>query len=165
MAVSKIKMSNARRALIEAGMSRTMARGALRLLDLSEPLKPQIVALAEEDPELFGLDADGNPLPDDDDAEDDTPMTAREAVAARLKGGSQHIQRKTYRRTAEPRPSTASKSAQENAAHLRKNSTRNTPPAQQWREPVRDINAGHVAPAERPKDSSADRLANRLRGN
>ncbi|MEW2311778.1 hypothetical protein AB0918_24580 [Streptomyces sp. NPDC006864] len=87
MAVSKIKMSNARRALIQAGMSRTMARGALRLLDLNEPLKPQIEALAEEDPELFGLDADGNPLDAADDPDDDErPMTPAEAKRSRLQG-------------------------------------------------------------------------------
>lgn len=166
MAVSKIKMSNARRALIAAGMSRTMARAGLKLLDLNEPLAPQITALAEEDPELFGLDADGNPLDDEPDDEDTRPMTASEAVAARLKGNSEHIQRKTYRRPAEPRPSTASKAAQENAAHLRKNSTRNTPPAQQWRDGgPRDLNANGPKPLTREPSPGAKRLANRLKGN
>ncbi|MFE2293691.1 hypothetical protein [Streptomyces sp. NPDC059452] len=163
MAVSKIKMSNARRALIEAGMSRTMARGALRLLDLSEPLKPQIVALAEEDPELFGLDADGNPLPDDDDAEDERPMTVREATNARLRGTA-HLKGTTFRRPAQPRPSTASKAAQEAAAHLTSNHRETPPPVRKYIEPVRDLNAG-AKQFNRERPSSADALANRLRGN
>lgn len=162
MAVSKIKMSNARRALIEAGMSRTMARGALRLLDLNEPLKPQIEALAEEDPELFGLDADGNPL-SDDDAEDDTPMTAAEAKAARLRGTA-HLKGTTFRRPAQPRPSTASKAAREAAAHLTSNHRETPPPVRKYIEPVRDLNAG-AKQFNRERPSSADALANRLRGN
>ncbi|MFI0143835.1 hypothetical protein [Streptomyces globisporus] len=162
MAVSKIKMSNARRALIEAGMSRTMARGALRLLDLSEPLKPQIVALAEEDPELFGLDADGNPLDDADNSdsedEDERPMTLAEAKVARLRGTNNPL---VFKRPHTERKSTASKTAQEAAAHLRATSKDNPPPVRKYIEPVRDLNNG-PAPARQP-NSSANALAARLR--
>lgn len=162
MAVSKIKMSNARRALIAAGMSRSMARAGLKLLDLNEPLGPQIEALAEEDPELFGLDADGNPLDDStDDEPDDKPMTTAERKLAALRGDN--IQRQAFRREAEPRPSTASKSAQEAAAHLRKGVGNNKPPTRKWYDGgPRDINAGHK-PDTRPRPASADALAARLR--
>lgn len=163
MAVSKIKMSNARRALIDAGMSRTMARACLRLLDLNEPLGPQIADLVEEDPELFGLDAEGNPLDDADnsDAEDDDerPMTAAEAKVARLRGTNNPL---VHKRPRTERPSTASKSAQEAAAHLRAHSKDNPPPVRKYVEPVRDINAGHKPPTRQP-NSSANALAARLR--
>lgn len=162
MAVSKIKMSNARRALIQAGMSRTMARAGLKLLDLNEPLAPQIEALAEEDPELFGLDADGNPLDDDtsdEDDEDTRPMTVAEAKVARLRGTNNPL---VHKRPRTERPSTASKAAQEAAAHLRAHSKDNPPPTRKYIEPVRDINAGHK-PDTRPRPASADALAARLR--
>ncbi|MGW5231801.1 hypothetical protein ACWEQU_05785 [Streptomyces nodosus] len=87
MAISKIKITKAVGALIKAGMSPATARNAVKLLDFSEAIGPQIADLVEEDPELFGLDADGNELPDDDQDTDDTPMTAAEAKAARLRGG------------------------------------------------------------------------------
>jgi len=88
MAVSKIKITKAVGALIKAGMSPATARNAVKLLDFSQAIGPQIADLVEEDPELFGLDADGNELPDetDDAEEDDTPMTAAEAKRARAMG-------------------------------------------------------------------------------
>jgi hypothetical protein len=161
--VNKIKRDKAISALRKAGMPSATAASLWRLLDLSQPLADQITALAEEDPELFGLDADGNPL-DDTSEEDDTPMTAREAQRARLKGNSEHIQKRTFRRTATERPSQASKSAQEAAAHLRANTGRNTPPTRRYIEPLPDINAGTPATRREP-GSSAQALAARLRGN
>ncbi|MEW2425022.1 hypothetical protein AB0911_31305 [Streptomyces nigra] len=154
--INKIKRGRAVLALTQAGMAHSTAERYVRMLDLDAPLKDQIIALAEDLPDLFGDDTE--------DDGDDKPMTAREATAARLRGGSEHIARKTFRRPAEERPSTAPATAQEAAAHLRKNSTRNTPPAQQWREPVRNINDGHASAPARPAHSSADRLAARLKG-
>lgn len=83
--VNKIKRDKAISALRKAGMDPSTAASLWKLLDLSAPLADQITALAEEDPELFGLDADGNPL-DDTSEEDTRPMTAREAQRARLSG-------------------------------------------------------------------------------
>lgn len=161
MAINKAKRTKAIGALRKAGMSAENAVRHVRYLDLDEPFGPQIEELREDFPTLFDVS-------DEDDApdEDDRPMTRNEAIAARLRGNSEHIQRKAYRRTATERPSTASKSAQEAAAHLRKGIGNNAPPTQKWREPVRDINTGdHPAHSQqRPTDSSADRLAARLRG-
>ncbi|MDX3666968.1 hypothetical protein [Streptomyces europaeiscabiei] len=81
MAVSKIKLGKARAALVRAGMSPGAAAQYVRMLDINEPLEPQIIALAEDMPDLFGLD--------DDEAEDDDtdePMTAAEAKLARIRG-------------------------------------------------------------------------------
>ena len=153
------KMSNARRALIKAGMSRSMARDSLDLLDLDKPIAPQIIALAEEEPELFGMDADGNPL---DKGDDDRPMTRNEAIAARLRGD--HVEGMTYRSKARRGPVTQSKSAREAADHLVANHKDTPPPVRQYIEPVRDINAGH-APLTREPNSSARALAARLKGN
>lgn len=85
MAVSKIKLGKARKALNAAGMDTATAAKYVRMLDLDEPLAPQITALAEEMPDLFGLDDEGNPLPEED-ADDDRPMTAQEAKVARARG-------------------------------------------------------------------------------
>ncbi|WP_329332569.1 hypothetical protein OG866_07020 [Streptomyces sp. NBC_00663] len=80
MAIRKNDVNKAISALVKAGMDQATAQSAWRLLDLSEPLAPQIAELAEEDPELF------EPAEDDSD-EDDTPMTPREAQRARMTGG------------------------------------------------------------------------------
>jgi hypothetical protein len=82
MAVNKIKLAKAKAALVKAGMSPAMATSAAKLLDLDAPLVPQIMALGEEDPELFNLDDDE----DDTEDEDETPMTAQEAKVARMRG-------------------------------------------------------------------------------
>ncbi|MDX3522047.1 hypothetical protein [Streptomyces scabiei] len=153
--VNKLKRDKAISALITAGMDTATANSSWRLLDLDKPLKDQIVALAEEDPELFDAT--------DDSDDDGTPMTAREAVAARAKGTA-HLKGMVYRRKATPRPSTASKSAQEAAAHLVSNSKTSPPPSRKYIEPVRDINGGHK-PLTREPSASAKALAARLKGN
>lgn len=158
--INKVKRDKAIAALKKAGASTVVAASMWRLLDLDENLDPQIAELVEEDPEMFAPDADEEP----DDAE--RSMTVREATDARLKGNSEHMVRKAYRRTAEPRPSTASKSAQEAAAHLRKNSTRNPPPVRKYIAELPDLNAhAKQFDRERPANSSANKIADRLRGN
>ncbi|MBP2343808.1 hypothetical protein [Streptomyces virginiae] len=64
-------------------MPAAVAATGWRLLALDQPLLPQVQELAEEDPEMFGLDVED----DDDQDTDDTPMTAAEAKVARLRGG------------------------------------------------------------------------------
>ena len=155
MAVNKIKRGKAIAALTKAGMAQSTAERYVRMLDLDKPLAPQITELAEDMADLFG-----NVTDDDEDDTSDGSMTARETIAARLKGGSEHMERKTFRREAQPRPSTAPATAREAAEHLTKNLTRNAPPVQKWREPVRDINTT-LPTRERP--ASADALAARLR--
>jgi hypothetical protein len=164
MAVNKIKRGKAINALISAGMDSATANNLWRALDLDKPLKAQIVEFAKEDPELFGMNADGTPLDNEDEDDEDTrPMTAKEAVAARARGTA-HLKGMTYRRKATPRPSTASKSAQEAAAHLVSNSKTSPPPTRKYIEPVRDINGGHK-PLTREPNASAKALAARLKGN
>lgn len=159
MAVNKIKRGKAVSALIASGMAPSTAARYVRMLDLDKPLAPQIAELAEDMADLFGAtDAD------DSETDAEESMTAREAQAARLLGNSEHLQRRTFRRTAQERPSTAPATAQEAAAHLLKNSGRNTPPTQRWVEPVRDINAG-LKPQDREPSAGAKRIADRLRGN
>lgn len=77
--INKIKRDKAIAALTAAGMAPSTAARYVRMLDLDSPLKDQIIALAEDLPDLFG-DAT------DDDAEDDEPMTAQEAKRARARG-------------------------------------------------------------------------------
>jgi len=170
MAVNKIKRGRALNALIKAGMDAALARATVSEIDLKKPFGPQIADLVEEDPELFGLDADGNEIETEEEpAEDDKPKTAREQIAARLmgKGASEFVERKTYRRPADAvRPSNASKAAREAAAHLVKNSTRNTPPVRKWSESgPRDLNANGRATAAPPRQrpASADSIAAKLR--
>lgn len=149
MAIRKAKITKAQNALIKAGMPAALTKSAWRLLDLDKPLDEQIIALAEDDPELFE--------PAEDDSEDDTPAPVDKV--ARLRGeGNPYV----YRRPATARPSTASKAAQEAAAHLRPKD--NPPPTRQRWEPVRDINPGHK-PLTREPSASAKALAARLKGN
>jgi len=79
MAIRKNKITRATNALLKAGMDPATANSVWRLLDLDSPLEAQIVALAEEDPELFEA-------ADQDETEDDEPMTAAEAKRSRLQG-------------------------------------------------------------------------------
>lgn len=130
--VNKIQRGKAIAALKKAGMSNAHAETYLKMLDLGEPLKPQIEELAEEMPDLFGLDDDGEPEEDDAD-EDDTPMTAREAQIARLRGrhpltpprptGTTAAERNAAAlgalRERSARPSTAPATAQKAAERLR----------------------------------------------
>ncbi|UQA37497.1 hypothetical protein [Streptomyces sp. HNA39] len=151
--INKLKRDKAISALVAAGMAQSTAARYVRMLDLDSPLKDQIIGLAEDLPDLFGAD---------DDTEDtDEPMTAREAAAARLRGS--RVQDMAFRRPAQERPSSAPATAQEAAAHLRKNTGRNKPPTRQYIEPVRDINAATPAPAREPS-ASAKALAARLKG-
>ncbi|MXM65534.1 hypothetical protein GR925_19265 [Streptomyces sp. HUCO-GS316] len=160
--VNKIKRDKAISALRKAGMDPSTAASLWKLLDLSAPLADQITALAEEDPELFGLDADGNPLDDSSD-EDTRPMTRAEATAARLRG--EHVEGMTYRSKGKERPSTAGKAAQENAAHLVENSKTSSPPARRWyADPPKGI-PGNTAAPTRERSASAAALADKLRGN
>ncbi|WP_327698853.1 hypothetical protein [Streptomyces sp. NBC_00459] len=164
--VNNIKRSKAVSALRKAGMSPAAASNSVSLLDLDEPLPEQIAELQADAPDLFGLDEDGNPLPEEEDEQDDTPKTAREKIVERLmgKGASDFVERVAYRRPADAeRPSTASKAAREAAAHLRKNSSgRNKPPVVPYVVP-NPINHGPVAP-RREIPESAKRLAARLTG-
>ena len=128
MAIRKNKITRAQNALIKAGMPAALTKSAWRLLDLDADLSPQIVALAEEDPELF------EPLDTEDDSEeDDTPMTPDEAKRARAQGrhrlapsraeGSTPAERNAQAlgagRARPERPSTAPATAQKAAARLR----------------------------------------------
>jgi hypothetical protein len=132
MAVNKIKLGKGRSALVKAGMSAGAAAQYVRMLDLDEPLAPQITALAEDMPDLFGLDDEGNPLPEED-ADDETPMTPTEAKVARLSGrhrltpsratGTTPAERNAAAlgalRERSARPSTAPATAQKAAERLR----------------------------------------------
>ncbi|WP_228900099.1 hypothetical protein [Streptomyces sp. DH1] len=157
MAIDKAKRTKAIGALRKAGMSAENAVRHVKFLDLDEPFGPQIDELKDDFPTLFDKPKDDTAPKDTDDK----PMTAQEAKLSRLRGEGNPY---AFRRKAEPRPSTASKSAQEVAAHVRPKSKGNPPPVQKWREPVRDINGGH-APLTREPSASAKRLADRLRGN
>ncbi|WP_327747981.1 hypothetical protein [Streptomyces europaeiscabiei] len=128
MAVNKIKFGRALKALKAAGMSSELAFRYVAMLDLDSPLKPQIVELAEEMPDMFGLDDT-----DTDEDEDDTPMSAREAKVARLKGvhrlapsnatGTTAAERNAAAlgalRERSPRPTSAPATAQKAADRLR----------------------------------------------
>lgn len=168
MAVNKIKMGKAIAALRKAGMSSALAKKSWRFLDLDKPFDPQIAEFVEEDPELFGLDEDGNELPDEEpEDEDDTPMTVREAQRARLKGGSAHLEKRTFRQPAQERKSTAPESAQKAAAHLREghnDSAPNTP--RYYTDAPKPRTVDRFERAAAPKTSSqqvADRLVQRRR--
>ncbi|MFD5625277.1 hypothetical protein [Streptomyces sp. NPDC127072] len=166
MAINKIKLGKAITALTAAGMDPAMAKSAARLLNLDAPLAPQIADLVEEDPELFGLDADGNEIEAEEDAEDDKSKTALERQIAILKGEgtTEFVKRMAYRRPADAeRPSNASKAAREAAAHLVKNTTKRTPPVVPYVVP-NPLNHGPAAP-RREIPESAKRLAARLTGN
>ncbi|MGW5568484.1 hypothetical protein ACWEWD_34400 [Streptomyces tendae] len=86
MAVNKIKRGKAIVALVKAGMAQSTAERYVRMLDIDKPLAPQIAELAEDMADLFGLDDEGNPAPDEDD-DTDEPMSPREALRSRLSGG------------------------------------------------------------------------------
>lgn len=77
--INKIKRDKAIAALTAAGMAPSTAARYVRMLDLDSPLKDQIIALAEDLPDLFGDATDTGP-------EDDEPMTAQEAKRARARG-------------------------------------------------------------------------------
>ena len=161
MAVNKAKRTKAIGALRKEGMSAENAVRHLKYLDMDEPFGPQIEELREDFPTLFE--------PATDDAEDKSkptedakPPTTMERKIAALRG--ENVQRQTFKRTATPRPSTASKAAQEAAAHLTKNTGKNLPPTQKWVAPVRDINAG-LKPQTREPSTAAKQLADRLKGN
>ncbi|MGQ4423747.1 hypothetical protein ACN6LL_005926 [Streptomyces violaceoruber] len=80
MAIRKDKITKAQNALLKAGMPAALTKNAWRLLDdLDGDLDKQIAELAEEDPELF------EPA-DDDEPDEDEPMTIAEAKRARLSG-------------------------------------------------------------------------------
>lgn len=165
MPISKIKLGKARKALTTAGMSPALAAQSVALLDLDKPLAPQIVELAKEDPELFGLDENGEPLPDEEGAEDDRPMSAQEAKMARIRGVGEHLKRKTYRRPADAqRPSTAGKGAREAADHLTKNTTKNTPPVKKWYADEPKPLSHVPAPTRAAPSDTAQKLAARLTG-
>lgn len=160
--INKIKRTKAIGALRKAGMSYENAVRHVSYLDLEEAFGPQIEELAEDFPDLF------EPATDEDDTDatedDDRPMTAHEAMMSRLRG--EHIERKTYRRTAEERPSTASKAAQDAAAHLTQGLGNNKPPTRKWyTDGPRDLNANGSAQPPRQRPASADVLAAKLRGN
>lgn len=146
--INKVQRGKAIAALKKAGAPESVATSMWRLLDLSKNLDPQIAELVEEDPELFATD----------DAEDDTPAPVDKV--ARLRGEGNPY---AFRRPATARPSTASKAAQEAAAHLTRGKE-SPAPVQKYREPVRDINAGHK-PLTREPSAAAKSLAARLKGN
>lgn len=155
--IKKVQRDKAIAALKKAGAPAAVAASMWRLLDLEENLDPQIAELVEEDPELFASTAT--------DEDDDTPeLTPAEVVRDRLRGGSEHLERKAFRRPAEERPSTASKAAQEAAAHLLKNHSETPAPVRKYRDPVRNINDGHK-PLTREPSAAAKSLADRLKGN
>src|SRR4051812_1240808 len=54
MAVNKIKRGKAVSALIASGMAPSTAARYVRMLDLDQPLAPQIAELAEDMADLFG---------------------------------------------------------------------------------------------------------------
>ncbi|MFZ4273255.1 hypothetical protein ACOZFM_11115 [Streptomyces arboris] len=115
--INKVQRDKAIAALKKAGAPAAVAASMWRLLDLAENLDPQIAELVEEDPELFAPDEDEEP-------EDDTPMTAQEAKRARAHGrhrlrpspgeGSTSAERLAGAlvRDARPRPQTAPATAQ-----------------------------------------------------
>lgn len=156
--MDKIKRTKAIGALRKAGVSHENAVRILRhgYIDLDESFGPQIEELREDFPHYFEA------APEDDTSEDGEPkpQTTMERKIARLRGVDNPL---VHRRPRTERPSTASASAQEAAAHLTKNSRPNTPPVQQWREPVRDINGDHK-PLTREPNATAQQLAARLRG-
>ncbi|MEV6207023.1 hypothetical protein [Kitasatospora sp. NPDC051914] len=106
------KTQKAIAALKKAGMAEPQAAKYVRALDLDQPLKAQIVELAEDMPDLFGLDTD---------TEDDEPMSAREAQLSRLRG----------RHVLAPERGSEGSSAQRNAAAVtpRRTPRRSTAPA------------------------------------
>ncbi|WP_405925716.1 hypothetical protein [Streptomyces sp. NBC_00035] len=110
-------------------MPAAMAKTGWKFLDLDQPLVPQIQELAEEDPELFGLDENGNELSAEEDTEDDTLMTPSEALVDRLKPpapkpaeGQTTAQALAsgFVRDRRPRPSNASASARKIAEIARR---------------------------------------------
>ncbi|MDX2833499.1 hypothetical protein [Streptomyces scabiei] len=80
-------LGDIRRALRKAGMSANHTKRYARFIDGDEPLEPQIVSLAEDAPDLFGLDDTDDTEPDETPDEDERPMTPAEAKRARLNGG------------------------------------------------------------------------------
>lgn len=126
MAVNKIKRDKAIAALVKAGMAPSTAARYVRMLDINEPLAPQIAELAEDLADLF----DGST---DDNTEDEEPMTAAQAVRSRLSGrhrltperpeGQSPAARNAAAlgagRERKERPTTASAAAQAAAARLR----------------------------------------------
>ncbi|PNG96572.1 hypothetical protein [Streptomyces malaysiensis] len=79
--INKIKRDKAIAALTAAGMAPSTAARYVRMLDLDSPLKDQVIALAEDLPDLFGDATD-----ESGDTEDDETMTAQEAKRARARG-------------------------------------------------------------------------------
>lgn len=82
MPIRQSAKAKATNALVKAGMSPDIAPRYLRMLDLDQPLKAQIVELAEDMPDLFATE------PEDDEA--NRPMTAREAQLSRLQSDRKH---------------------------------------------------------------------------
>jgi len=150
--INKVQRDKAIAALKKAGAPAAVAASMWRLLELDESLDPQIAKLVEEDPELFATDTDEEP----------ELMTHGEAVRARLAGS--RVERMTFRRPAQERPSTAPATAREAAAHLLKNHSETPAPVRKYIEPVRDINAGTPATRREPS-AAAQALAARLKGN
>lgn len=79
-------LGDIRRALRKAGMSANHTKRYARFIDGDEPLEPQIVSLAEDAPDLFGLDDTDDADDDSTDDEDERSMTPAEAKRARLGG-------------------------------------------------------------------------------
>ncbi|MEU3157751.1 hypothetical protein ABZ753_09345 [Streptomyces griseoincarnatus] len=95
-------LGDIRRALRKAGMSANHTKRYARFIDGDEPLEPQITSLAEDAPDLFGLD-DDDAEPDDTPDEDERPMTPAEAKRARLNGGHRLTPQRPDRPTAAQR--------------------------------------------------------------
>ncbi|MFD8174998.1 hypothetical protein [Streptomyces sp. NPDC059709] len=128
MAVNKIKRGKAILALTKAGMAHSTAERYVRMLDLDKPLAEQIAELAEDMADLFGSATD-----DDETGDTDEPMTAAQAVRARLSGrhrlaperpeGQTPAERNASAlgagRARPERPSTAPATAQKAAERLR----------------------------------------------
>ncbi|MFM9627320.1 hypothetical protein ACKI10_06830 [Streptomyces galilaeus] len=161
MRINKVKRDKAIAALKKAGASPALAATLWKMLDLDQPLVPQIQELGEEDPELFDLSDD-----DQDAPEDDEPQTAREQQIARLKGDG--LAARTFRRPAQERPSNASAAAREAAAHLLKGHNASAPatsrytPGTEPRPRTIPERPGNTA-AKTSSQQIADRLVQRRR--
>lgn len=155
-----IKRTKAIGALRKAGASYENAVRILRhgYLDLEDDFGPQIKDLQDDFPHYFESATDDTGDKADDEPQ---PKTAMERKVSRLRGEGNPY---AFRRPSQPRPTTASKTAQELAAHVRPKSKGNPPPVQKWREPVRDINGGHK-PLTREPSARAQQIADQVKGN
>ncbi|HSR50791.1 MAG TPA: hypothetical protein VLV83_08175 [Acidobacteriota bacterium] len=147
------KMSDARRALRKAGLSKSAAQHCMRLIDLDKDLDPQIAEIQEDLPELFATDEEDNP------SEDDRPMTTAEATMSRLEGRT-GPGAGGFKTPHKPRTSNVSEASQKTAEYLRKSVNTNPPP-------VYPRNLGSLNPAataERAVSETAQRAAEALRG-